>query len=106
MSAPKGTLVKSALARQKIYYSNKDAWRLDVAQKQSLWILIQYWKHYSKHGEKIERLKLAEQNLVHRNLLDGRGVKKISLDIPDINTHLRPFQGLKQKSFLPSPVAL
>ncbi len=106
MSAPKGTLVKSALARQKIYYSNEDAWRLDVAQKQSLWILIQYWKQYSRHGEKIQRLKLAERNLVNRNSLDGRGIKKINLDIPEINTHLRPFQGLKQKSFLPSPVAL
>jgi intein-encoded DNA endonuclease-like protein len=85
LSSPKGTIIKSGLKRGKNYYSNGDCWRLSVQTKQSLWILIYYWKCFAKHKEKVSRIKSAEENLRRRNYI--KWSKPIDLSIPTLNTH-------------------
>jgi len=92
MAAPAGTPVKSALAIGKRYFSRKDAWRLCVQNMESLWKLVHYWRLYSRHKEKLNRLKFAENNLRNRSLSRFRGSKSIDLSIPTLSTHPFPSQ--------------
>lgn len=73
LKSPKGTRVGKTN-----YFSSGDAWNLAVSTKQSLWDLIQYWKIYSKHGNKLRRIKFAESNLTKRNEI--RWSKPINLN--------------------------
>ncbi len=77
LKAPRGTRVGKTK-----YYSSGDAWCLTVSGKQSLWDLIEYWKIYSKHADKIKRIYYAEKNLILRNYI--KWSHPIKMDFPNL----------------------
>lgn len=79
---PRICQLKGTPCGNKKYFSNKDAWRLMISKKESLWKLIYLWEKYSKHKDKKKAIIKARKNLVFRNKLPY--CHKIDLSIPEI----------------------
>ena len=63
--------------------NNKDMWRIEVCQKESLWRLLNFLKPYIKYKRKSEVISKAIENIISRNNLPY--CRPINLSIPKLD---------------------
>lgn len=72
--------VRAGQLRSNGVRNNKDMWRINVNQKESLWKLIHFLRRYIKHENKIKMLAKITNNIIDRNTLPH--CRPINLAIP------------------------